>query len=569
MSSARVADLPVWLAPRARMGVHPRLDEPLPTHGPGVGWRLGWVTGLWLTPSLSEANPRLNDGEPWAAQRLQTLRGCTGPPVPPLAVSDDRWAAVLEALRDDARWSVCEGVLTQHPRRVYDLGATGVRLESTTANGPWTVTADGRLPGGHRQDQRPDLPQGKRMVSALEPRGRPVPTDGVPGQRADAPVYIPASTRLRAGLGQRGRLSVGDGPLGALETRAFRQAGGADAWWPVSASPLPPARLAHALAPVWTGAPAVTVIHRPQPGRAPERSAAGCERPAAVTAEGAGPPYHGRERRLGSRAVQLAHARERGLRARRAQAQAAVTARHERRRARRRDPGPSALRAAVDTRLTRARGPGLLHVWSTEPVWERPRRRSGGRDATRRLASDGPVAVRLAQVAVAAAVRQRGWRGAVTTQPPDQWSRQEAVRADRHADLVARARGRRHGRPLALTPMERERDDQATGWIRLWSVGRRRLTRLECEVRRRVALAKTRLSRWSVGHPKRATARPTAERLLEAFQGLTLTIRRARRRRRRQLTQLSRGPQHVLALLTFPVDIDTRLCPDAHKPPSK
>jgi transposase len=532
-----------------------------------VGLSLGWVTVIWLTHILSEANHRLNYVEPWAEQRLQTLRGCTGQPVQPLDVSDDRLAAVLEALSDDARWSVFEGVLNQHTLRVYDLGATCVRLDSTTAHGHWTVTEDGLFQFGHSKDHRPDLPQVKIMVSALDPLGMPVTTDVVPGQRADDPLYIPAITRVREGLGRRGLLSVGDCKMGALETRAFLQAGGDYYLCPLSESQLPPAILANYLAPVWTGAQAVTVIHRPQPGSAPELIAEGFERQEPVTAEVAGQPYHWLERRLVIRSVQLAQAGERGLRARLAKAQAEVTVLHERRRGRRRYPGPSALREAVDTILTRYRVHGLLHVWYKEQFWERPRRRYGGRDATMRLEWDGQVSVSLDQAAVAAAVRQLGWRVYVTTQPPDQLSLQEAVLAYRNEYLVERAMGRLKGRPLSLTPMYLERDDHATGLIRLLSLGLRMLTLLEFEVRRRLALAKTRLSGLYVGHPKRATARPTAERLLEAFQGLTLTTIREGRRRRRHLTQLCRVQQHVLALLAFPVDIYTRLCPDSHKPP--
>lgn len=335
----------------------------------------------------------------------------------------------------------------------------------------------------------------------------------------------------------------------------------------MSASQLPPVLVANYLAPVWTGAQAVTVIHRPQPGSSPALIAAGFERQEAVTAEVAGPPYHGLERRLVIRSVQRAQAGERGRRARLAKAQAAGTALHERRRGRRWDPGPSALREAVDTRLTRSRVHGLRYVWSTAQGWERPRRRDGGRAATMRRQGAGQVSVRLDQTAVAAAVRQLGWRVDVPTQPPDQLSRQEAVRAYRNESLVERAMGRRKGRPWSLTPMDLERDDHATGLSRLWSRGLRMLTLLEFEVRRRVALAKTRLSGLSVGHPKRATARPPAERRLETWQGLTLTSIREGRRRRRHLTQLSRVQPHVLALLAFPVAIYTRLCPDAHKPP--
>jgi hypothetical protein len=92
MLSARVGDLPLWLAQRERMGLRSRLDEYFPAHGHGVGLSLGWVAERWLTHILSEADHRLNHVEPWAEQRLHTLRGCTGQPVHPLDVGDDRLA---------------------------------------------------------------------------------------------------------------------------------------------------------------------------------------------------------------------------------------------------------------------------------------------------------------------------------------------------------------------------------------------------------------------------------------------------------------------------------------------
>jgi len=116
-----------------------------------------------------------------------------------------------------------------------------------------------------------------------------------------------------------------------------------------------------------------------------------------------------------------------------------VTALNERRRGRRRCPDPKALREAVDTILTRYRVHGLLHVRYKEQFWERPRRRYGGRDATVRLEWDGQVSASLDQEAMAAAVRQLGWRVYGTTQPPDQLSLQEAVLAYRNEYLVERA----------------------------------------------------------------------------------------------------------------------------------
>ena len=218
--SERVDDIPLLVAQLDRMGVQPLLDEHFPTHGNWVGLSLGWVTVVWLTHILSEADHRLNHVEPWAEQRLHTLRGCTGQRVDPLDLSDDRLAAVLEALSDDTRWQAFEGAWTQPLLRVYDLQPERVRLDTTTASGYWRVTEEGLLQCGHSKDHRPDLPQVKVMLSVLDPLGLPVATDVVPGQRADDPLYIPAIARVRESVGRCGLLYVGDGKMGALETRA-------------------------------------------------------------------------------------------------------------------------------------------------------------------------------------------------------------------------------------------------------------------------------------------------------------------------------------------------------------
>jgi transposase len=206
LTMERVDKIPLLLAQLERMGVQVLLDEHVPTHGNWLGLSLGWVSVVWLTHSLSEGDQRRNHVAPWAKQRLYTLKACTGQPVHPVDVSDDRLATVLEALSDDTHWNACEGALNHHALRVYALQPACVRLDSTTANGHWTVTADGRFQFGHSKDHRPDLPQVKVMISALDPLGMPVATDVVPGQRADDPLYIPAITRVRESLGRRGLL---------------------------------------------------------------------------------------------------------------------------------------------------------------------------------------------------------------------------------------------------------------------------------------------------------------------------------------------------------------------------
>ena len=72
--SERVDDIPRLLGQLERMGLPARLDEHFPTHGNWVGLSLGWVTVVWLTHLLSQADHRLSHAEPWAEQQLHTLR---------------------------------------------------------------------------------------------------------------------------------------------------------------------------------------------------------------------------------------------------------------------------------------------------------------------------------------------------------------------------------------------------------------------------------------------------------------------------------------------------------------
>jgi hypothetical protein len=72
--------------------------------------------------------------------------------------------------------------------------------------------------------------------------------------------------------------------------------------------------------------------------------------------------------------------------------------------------------------------------------------------------------------------------------------------------------------------MSVQRDDHATGLLRLLSMALRGLTRLALVGRRPLAAAGAQLAGLYAGHPQRATARPTAEHLLEAFRDITLTL---------------------------------------------
>ncbi len=92
---------------------------------------------------------------------------------------------------------------------------------------------------------------------------------------------------------------------------------------------------------------------------------------------------------------------------------------------------------------------------------------------------------------------------------------------------------------------------------------------LEGVVRQRLAEKQEELAGLFAGNPKRRTAQPTAERLLEAFGNLTLTVMSAPGWVQRHVTPLSSLQQQILAFLGFSPAIYGRLADDSSFRPSE
>ena len=180
------------------------------------------------------------------------------------------------------------------------------------------------------------------------------------------------------------------------------------------------------------------------------------------------------------------------------------------------------------------------------------------RAAGSKIDRQATVEVRVDEEALDLAVSRLGWRVYSTNQSIEQLALAQAVLAYRSEYLVERSLGRLKGRPLSLTPMYVQRDDHATGLIRLLSIALRVLTLLEFVGRRQLAGEEAKLAGLYAGNPKRETARPTAERLLEAFQDVTLTVIELPQQTMRYVTPLSPIQLRILEILGFSAEVYRR-----------
>ena len=108
-----------------------------------------------------------------------------------------------------------------------------------------------------------------------------------------------------------------------------------------------------------------------------------------------------------------------------------------------------------------------------------------------------------------------------------------------------------------------QRDDHRVGLVRLLSIALRVLTLLEGIVRQSLQKQERDIAGLYAGNPKRRTTRPTVERLLQAFDEVTLTIVRTSEFMQRHITPLSSLQQDILALLGFMPAIYLQLTDDS------
>ena len=563
----RVDDIPLLLEQMQRMGLPTLLDDHFPIHGNWQGLSLGWVSTIWLSSILSRGDHRLVHVEPWVAQRLWTLGATTGQAVKRVDFTDDRLEIVLRHLSDDTRWAAFESALNQHTVRVYDLSTARVHVDSTSASAYATVTEGGLFQCGHSKDDRPDLPHVKVMQAVLDPLGMPLATDVVSGERADDPLYVPCIARVQASLGRRGLLYVGDCKMASRETRALIAASGDFYLCPLPQVQLAEGELAAALEAVWRGERTLIPVFWERPDGKSELIAEGSEYSVPMSREVDGEVQSWTERRLMVRSVRHAQAAEAALRARVAKAMAQSEALNQQGRGKKRVEEVSALRQAVVAIVQRYGVENLVWFRLTQHATPRPVRAYRGRPARIEEERHATVEVCVDTVALEAAVRRLGWHVYGTNQPVASLSLAQAVLAYRSAYLVERSLGRLKGRPLSLTPMYVQRDDHATGLIRLLSIALRVLTLLEFVGRRQLAATGTKLAGLYAGNPRRETARPTAERLLEAFRDITLTISEGPQQTNRHLTTLRPLQQRILEILGFSSELYTRLCTVSAEPP--
>jgi len=553
----RIDDLPLLLAQLQRMQVIPLLDHHFLTHGNGAGeLTFGEVASVWLAYVVSTGDHRLNHLQDWAADRVKMLCACLGKPVRPEDFHDDRLADMLDALSDAAAWAAFEQDLNASLVRVYDLPTATVRVDTTTAStyAQWDQAGDGLFQLGHSKNHRPDLAQIKVPIAALDPLGMPLVTTVVAGNTADDPLYIPAIAQVQRSLKGSGRLFVGDCKMAALETRGYVASTADFSLCPLPAVQLPAGELQRLLQPVWEGTQTVTVVHRPTQDQAevPEEVARGFECTVTQKTTIDGKEVSWTERWLVVCSTAHAQRQSAALEQRVQRAVDELEGLNQRKQGKKRLTARE-LRAKAQQIVARHKVATLVEVRVKTSRTEVSQRKYKDRPAGVLVREQARVVVRVNRDAVEAEKRQCGWRVYATNHPG--LTLTQAVLSYRGQYGIEHGFARLKGKALGLSPLYLQTDSRVVGLVHLLSIGLRVLTLVEYVVRRSLAACGEKLYGVYAGQPGRGTSRPSAELLLEAFQGLDLRTVEAQGVRYRTVSPLSTWQKRILQLLDIPVHV--------------
>lgn len=567
LKTERVDDIPLLLAQLERMGVQELLDRHFPTHGNWQGLSLGQVAIVWLSHILSQADHRMNKVQSWAEQRIESLGVLVGQQVRALDLSDDRLESVIFNLSKDESWINFEQDLSQQQLQVYDLKPERVRLDSTSVSGFWDENKEGLFRYGYSKDHRPDLPQMKLMMATLDPLGLPIASEIVAGNCADDPLYEPAIAQVRKTLSQRGMLYVGDCKMGSIGTRNFIQAGNDYYLCPLSKNQVRAEELKKYVSDIKEEKIELEDISYDYANGKTVVIAKGYEQLYTCTIKEGESEKIWSERRLIVYSIAHAQSQKQAFQDRIEKAQESLKLLNQNR------PGKKPFKdlqefiQVANQIITKNRVQSLFDLSFTENIEQIHQRKYRERPA-------GLIEKRTFQVKytvetdkVEQQMELMGWRVYATNHPKQGLSLADAVVAYRQEYLIEHCFGRLKGQPLSLRPMFLQREDHIKGLMRLLSIGLRLLTLVEFQVKKALAVTKSKLDGIYSGNPRRATAQPTTERLLANFKEITIVLIAVGTEIYTQLTTLNPLQQRILQLLNFPSDIYTRLSSQSDYPP--
>lgn len=573
----RVDDIPIIYGHLQKMNIQTIVDNAITLHGNWQGITPGWIITIWLIHILTQHNHRMDCVQEWVTDHLSLLQRLTGQSITPLDFTDDRLALCLRDLSPNGTWYSIENQLGEHIIRVYDLKKEKpfpqipdisqiARFDATTASVNHDPAKSDLFKIGKAKNGL-YATLFKIMIASLDPLGIPIVVDVTSGNRADDPLYIPSYQRVKEMIPGQGMLAVGDSKMSALATRAYIAHNQDYYLTPLAHEKDEPKLLDDLLQGKQELIAEMELIFLPADipanGDEPDPKLAvarGFETERERRAIVEGQEVVWKERLLVVQSFNYVHSMKTGLHQRLDKAEKALRAlTPARKRGKRQIKDEESLLAAIERIEKKYRVQGLLAHDYRQEVSERQVRGYKGKPARVERKVRFQLTVSRQKDAIAQAEFKAGWRIYTTNAPAENLTLAQAVWAYRDQYVAENVFRRLKGKILSITPLYIQRDDHAKGLFHLLTIASRVLALGDYLAKSALAQNKEELTGVYAGNPKRGTATPTMERMLQAFDNINLIMLLVAERVQCQVTPLSPVQERILALLGLSTTLYTGL----------
>ena len=562
----RIDDLPLVLGLLHHMRVPQIIDTHLGAgHGNRQGLSYGQLTHGFAGRIITARDHRLSPVEAWTQEHQDTLSHLLGVTVNDKDFTDDRLADLVYAL-GSAKPEVREDIETdlgQHLVRAYRLPTDVGRADTTSVSvyHERAEGADGLLQFGKSKDRRPDLRQYMQALGTLDPAGIPLVSETLDGNAGDPPMYLPVWRRMVKVIGHTDWLFVGDSKLHSAQNIAEIHRAQGLLLTPLQMNGHMPEHFAEWLRQQPKHLQTLTL---PDANGSQRRVGHGYEVAHTLTWKD---PQSGETVTVPLRVfmVRRESFKEKqihDLHRRLERAEAAVQELNGR-------PGNTpaereALEAQVQALPAEHQVTDYLSVrvqWREHQIEKfvgpgRPGPRRRKQTFTYQVAH---VSSRRKPAPIQAYEDAAGWRAYATNAPKSRLTVQQAVEKYAGQWQAERGFGRLKGGWLKVAPIFLRTDEHIRDLMFILSIVLRAFTLFEFVVRRKLQERHETLAGLYDSAPHKTTARPTAERLLDAFQGITLLRIRVGQKVQYQLSGFSKLHRHILQLLGLSANLYTGL----------
>lgn len=521
--SERIDDIPVIISILQMMGVAQIINEVIPPHGNWIGLSIGDTSIIWIAHILSQGNHRLSHVQSWAKRRINSLRAILGKPVSAFDFTDDRLYIILEKLYNPEIWDEIESRLNENIIKVYNFSDKTVRLYCTTISSYGVVTKDGLIQFGCPKDN-PNNPVIKVPIAVLDPLGLPICISTVPGNCADDPQYLPMIRKIQQTIPMKGLLYVGDCKMCAIETRTEIAATGDYYLCPLSEVSFSSKELRKKVSDIENLELVLTPVQREYANGEIKMIAYGYEESIQLSGLLNDTDITWIERRLFIKSINYAESQQNSLDNRLNKALDAIN--HLNLRGKGYKP-PKTLREAeekgekilIDNRMQ-----NFITIKFKDNVEEIPVNAYGNKPARIKKKITINCTSDINLNSFNEYCKTLGWRVYATNMPIEELSLEKVVLAYRDQFKIEDMFHRLKGKPLSLYPMFFHRDDHIDGLVKLLSIALRCLVCLEKTVHDSINDKGMSLTGIYEYNPKKKTKTPRAERILDIFNEITLTI---------------------------------------------